>query len=56
MLDVEGKYGNVNIDGMTVDIDKMDNSEFDKYLEKLEAKRLQLITQQNDCLTKIIDQ
>ncbi len=56
MFNLESKYGNINIDGMCIEIDKIKTSDFDKYLEKLEKKRVQLITQQNEYLSQLIEQ
>ncbi len=55
MFKFDGKYGNVHIDGMSVDIDKINMTELSKYLERLERKRVQIIEQQNDCLSQIIE-
>lgn len=55
MFKFDGKYGNVHIDGMSIDIDKINITELDKYLEKLQRKRVQIIEQQNDCLSQIIE-
>lgn len=54
MLNLEGKYGGVNVDGLCIEIDKIKTSDFDKYIEKLETKRAQHITQQNDYLSQIV--
>ena len=54
MFKFDGKYGNVHIDGMSIDIDKIHITELDKYLEKLQRKQVQIIEQQNDCLSQII--
>lgn len=54
MFKFDGKYGNIHIDGMSVDIDKINMNELSKYLERLERKRVQIIEQQNDCLSKLI--
>ena len=54
MFKFDGKYGNIHIDGMSVDIDKINMTELGKYLESLERKRVQIIEQQNDCLSQII--
>lgn len=55
MFKYEGKYGNIHIDGTSMDIDKINLSELNKYLEKLERKRTQIIEQQNDYLSQIIE-
>lgn len=55
MFKVDGKYGNIHIDGISIDIDKINITELDKYLERLERKRVQIIEQQNDCLSQIIE-
>ena len=54
MFKFDGKYGNIHIDGMSIDIDKINIDELDKYLEKLETKREQIIEQQNNYLSQII--
>jgi hypothetical protein len=55
MFKIDGKYGNIYIDGTSMDIDKINMTELDKYLEKLERKRVQIIGQQNDYLSQIIE-
>lgn len=55
MFKIDGKYGNLHIDGMSKDIDKININELDEYLIKLEKKRIELIKQQNEYLSKIIN-
>lgn len=55
MFKCDGKYGNIHIDGTSIDIDKIKMTDLDKYLERLEKKRAQIIEQQNDYLSQIID-
>lgn len=55
MFKIDGKYGNVHIDGMSKDIDKINTNELDKYLNELEKHRIELIKQQNEYLSQIID-
>lgn len=55
MFKIDGKYGNVHINGMSIDIEKTKISDSNKYLQKLEMKREQLIEQQNNYLSKIIN-
>ena len=55
MFKFDGKYGNVHIDGISVDIDKISMTELDKYIERIERKREQIIEQQNDYLSQIIE-
>ena len=56
MFKFDGKYGNIHIDGTSIDIDKINITDLDKYLERLEKKRVQIIEQQNDYLSQIIEQ
>ncbi len=55
MFKIDGKYGNVHINGMSIDIEKTKISDLNKYLQELEMKRMQLIKQQNNYLSQIID-
>ncbi len=55
MFKFNGKYGNIHIDGTSIDIDKINITELGKYLEKIERKRVQIIEQQNDYLSQIIE-
>ncbi len=41
MFKVDGKYGNVHINGRSIDIDRINITELNNYVEKLESKRLQ---------------
>lgn len=55
MFKFDGKYGNIHIDGTSIDIDKINITDLEKYLERLEKKRVQIIEQQNDYLSQIIE-
>lgn len=54
MFKINGRYGNIHVNGMSIDIDKIDLNELDKYLNELEIKQMQLIEQQNEYLSQII--
>ena len=54
MFKIDGKYGNIHVNGMSIDIEKVDVNELDKYLNELEIKQIKLIEQQNEYLSKII--
>ena len=54
MLKIDGKYGNLHVDGMSKDIDKIEVNELHKYLDKLEKEQMKLIEQQNEYLSQII--
>lgn len=55
MFKIDGKYGNLYVNGMSIDIEKIDVNELDKYLNELERKHIELIEQQNDYLSQIIE-
>ena len=55
MFKIDGKYGNIHINGMSIDIEKTKINELNKYLQELEEKREKLIGQQNNYLSEIID-
>ena len=55
MFKIDGKYGNVHINGMSIYIEKAKISDLNKYLQELEIKRMQLIEQQNNYLLQIIN-
>lgn len=55
MFKFDGKYGNIHIGGTSIDINKIKITDLYKYLERLEKKRVQLIEQQNDYLSQIIE-
>ena len=55
MFKTDGKYGNVNINGTNIDIDKTKINDLNRYLQELELKRIQLIEQQNNYLSQIIN-
>lgn len=40
---------------MSIDIEKIDVNELDKYLNELERKQIELIEQQNEYLSQIIE-
>ena len=54
MFKVDGKYGNVHINGRSIDIDRINITELNNYVEKLESKRLEIIEQQNNYLSQLI--
>lgn len=54
MFRFEGKYGNININGMSKDIEKSNANELKEYVKDLENRRIKLIEQQNSYLSKII--
>ena len=55
MFKIDGKYGNIHINGMSINIEKTKIDELNKYLQELEVKREKLIDQQNNYLSQIID-
>ena len=55
MYKIDGKYGNIHINGMSIDIEKTKIDQLNKYLQELEVKREKLIEQQNNYLSQIID-
>lgn len=55
MFKIDGKYGNVHVNGMTKDIDKIDIKELNMYLKELEAKQVKLIKEQNEYISQIIN-
>ncbi len=55
MFKIDGKYGNLHVNGMSIDIEKIDVNELDKYLNELERKEIELIEQQNEYLSQIIE-
>ena len=55
MFKIDGKYGNIHINGMSIDIEKTKIDDLNKYLQELEVKREKLIDQQNNYLSQIID-
>ena len=54
MFKVDVKYGNVHINGRSIDIDRINITELNNYVEKLESKRLVIIEQQNNYLSQLI--
>lgn len=55
MFGLDGKYGDVHINGMSIDIEKAKVSDLNEYLKELETKRMQLLEQQNSYLSQIIN-
>lgn len=55
MFKIGGKYGDVHIDGMSVDIEKKGIQELKKYVEILELQKNKLTEQQNEYLSQIIE-
>lgn len=55
MFKIDGKYGNIHINGMSINIEKTNINELEKYLVELERKQKQLIEQQNVYLSQIIE-
>lgn len=55
MFNNDGKYGNIHVNGMSLDIDKINVNELNKYLKELKRKQKELIEQQNEYLSQIID-
>lgn len=55
MFKFDGKYGNLHLNGMSIDIDKININELNDYLKQLEQKREKIIEQQNNYLTQIIN-
>ena len=54
MFKFNEEYGNLHIDGTSINIDKINLDELTKYLEKLERRRENVIEQQNEYLSQII--
>ena len=54
MFKLNGKYGSIHVNGMSIDIDRIDITKLDKYLGNLERRRLQIIEQQNEYLSQLI--
>lgn len=55
MFNIDGKYGNLHIDGMSLDIDKINLEELNNYLDRLEKKQKELIEEQNNYLSQIVE-
>lgn len=55
MFNFEGKYGNIHVDGMSKDIEKLSAKDLEEYLISLEGKRGKLIEEQNVFISQIID-
>ena len=55
MLKINGKYGDLNIEGRKVDIEKTAILELKKYLEQLDKKEKKLIEKQNQYLSEILN-
>ncbi len=54
MFNMDGKYGSAQINGKSINIEKTDLNDLEKYSEELLAKRNELLDKQNDYLAKII--
>lgn len=54
MFKIDGKYGQIHIDGMDLDIDRTNLAELKQYVQQLQEKREELIEKQNDYLSQII--
>ena len=55
MFKIDGKYGKIHINGMSIDIEKTKIDDLNKYLQELELKREKLIDEQNNYLSQIIN-
>lgn len=55
MFKIGGKYGDIHIDGMCIDIEKKSIQELKKYTEKLETQKNNLVDQQNEYLSQILE-
>ena len=55
MFNNDGKNKIIQINGTSVDVSTKTVEELNSYLQELEIKRKNIITRQNDCLSKIID-
>lgn len=55
MFRIEGKYGSLHLNGMSIDIEKTNVNELEKYLKELEKKQIECIEQQNNYLSQIIE-
>lgn len=49
----DGKYGDLEIDGKSISIEKLNVDDLEKYLKEFEKKRLKLIEEQNNYLSRI---
>lgn len=54
MLKINGKYGDIKIEGRSVDIEKIPLEELNKNLEKLLEKQNKLLEKQNEYLSQIL--
>ena len=52
---MNGKYGDAHINGNSINIEKSEIEDLNNYLQELEQKRTQLIEQQNNYLSQIIN-
>lgn len=55
MFGLNGKYGDIHINGMSIDIEKTKIDDLNEYLQELEKKRMELLEQQNNYLSQIIN-
>lgn len=55
MFEIDGKYGNVHIDGRSINIESLDKYKLETYLENLENEREKIMEEQNNILSKIIN-
>ena len=55
MFDTDEKNKIIQVNGMSIDVNKKTISELNSYLQELEIKRKNIIKEQNDCLTKIMN-
>ena len=55
MFNIDGKYGSIYLNGMSIEIDKVSVIDLKKYLKELEQKQKECIEQQNNYLSQIIE-
>ncbi len=55
MFYVGGKYGTINIDGMSKDIEKTKIEDLKEYKHKLEEKRKKLEEEQNEYISELLN-
>lgn len=54
MYTIDGKYGNVHIEGKSINIEKIPIEELNKYLKILKHNQEKLIEKQNQYLSQIL--
>ena len=54
MLKMDNTYGNIVIDGQSIEIDKIPVEKLNDYLQTLEKNREKLIEKQNEYLSEIL--